>query len=147
MVKDPFILLVEDNPDEVILTQRAFAKTRITHELIVVSDGRQALDFLFSQGEYSGRDHLFLPRLILLDLKLPLIGGLEVLNAIRTNPHTSKIPVVVLTSSTEDRDISESYRLGANDFKNKPTGFTEFVNIMTTIKTQWLDPHSTSGLT
>ena len=133
-----YVLLVEDNPDEVFITQRAFRKGEVANPLTVVTNGRQALDFLFSQGSYTGRDIEDEPVLILLDLKLPLVSGLDVLKEVKANPNTNFIPVVVLTSSTEDTDRTESYRLGANDFINKPTAFVEFVETIKGIKTKWL---------
>jgi two-component system, response regulator len=125
-----YVLLVEDSPDEVFLAQRSFKKVEVTNPLRVVTDGRQALDFVFSQGSYADRDANDKPELILLDLKLPLVNGLDVLKEIKANPNTSLIPVVVLTSSTEDRDQTESYRLGADDFICKPTSLIEFVEIV-----------------
>jgi two-component system, response regulator len=133
-----YVLLVEDNPDEAFLTKKAFKKGELTNPLRVVTDGRQALDFLFSQGAYADRDINDKPVMILLDLKLPLISGLDVLKAVKANPYTSLIPVVVLTSSTEDRDLAESCRLGANDYINKPTRLTEFVEIIKNLKQKWL---------
>ncbi len=133
-----YVLLVEDNPDEAFLTQKAFKKGEVANPLKLVSDGNQALDFLFSQGSYIDRDIKDKPVLILLDLKLPLISGLDVLKAIKADPNTSLIPIIVLTSSTEDEDRAESCRLGANDYINKPTGLTEFVEIIKNIKQKWL---------
>ncbi len=133
-----YVLLVEDNPDEAFLTQKAFKKGEVANPLKIISDGSQALDFLFSQETYSDRAIDDRPVLILLDLKLPLISGLDVLKAVKANPNTSLIPIVVLTSSTEDADRIESYRFGANDFINKPTGLTEFVEIIKSIKLKWL---------
>lgn len=133
-----YVLLVEDNPDEVFLTQRAFQKGEIANPLKVVSDGRQALDFLFSQGSYADRDNGDKPDLVLLDLKLPLVNGLDVLKELRANPNTCHIPVVVLTSSTENRDKTESYRLGASDYISKPTRLNEFIEIIKCIKVRWL---------
>jgi two-component system, response regulator len=138
MSNSNYVLLVEDNPDEVFLTRRAFQKGEIASPLKVVTDGRQALDFLFSQGTYADRDVNDKPVLILLDLKLPLVSGLDVLNAVKTNPSTSLIPIIVLTSSTEDEDRTKCYHLGANDYINKPTGLTEFVEKIKSIKLKWL---------
>jgi two-component system, response regulator len=135
---DKYVLLIEDNPDEVILTQRAFKKSDVVNQLKIVSDGRQALDFLFAQGSYSCRDINDKPGLILLDLKLPLVSGLDVLKEIRTNPDTCLIPIVILTSSSEDQDQINSFRLGANDYIRKPTGFVEFIEIVKSIKLKWL---------
>ncbi len=133
-----YVLLVEDNPDEVFLTQRAFKKGEVANPLKVVTDGRQALDFLFSQSSYSNKDINDKPTLILLDLKLPLVNGLDVLKEIKGNPNTSIIPVIVLTSSTEERDRAESSRLGADDYICKPTRLIEFVEIVKSIKLKWL---------
>ena len=133
-----YVLLVEDNPDEALLTQKAFKKGDVANPLKIVSDGSQALDFLFSQGNYAERDIKDKPVLILLDLKLPLISGLDVLKAVKADLNTCIIPIVVLTSSTEDKDRTESYRLGADDFINKPTGLNEFVEIIKNIKQKWL---------
>jgi two-component system, response regulator len=133
-----YILLVEDNPDEVLLTQRAFKKGEVANPLKVVTDGRQALDFLFSQSSYANKDTNDKPTLILLDLKLPLVNGLDVLKEIKCNTNTSSIPVVVLTSSNEERDRAESYRLGADDYICKPTRLMEFVEIVKSIKLRWL---------
>jgi two-component system, response regulator len=138
MNKCGYVLLVEDNPDEAFLTQKAFKKGEVTNSLKVVSDGSQALDFLFSEGAYAEKDINDKPVIILLDLKLPLISGLDVLKATKANPNTALIPVVVMTSSTEEKDRAESYRLGASDFINKPTGLTEFVEIIKNIKQKWL---------
>ena len=134
-----YVLLVEDNPDEVFITQRAFKKGEVANPLMVVTSGRQALDFLFSQGSYADRDKNDKPAVILLDLKLPLVSGLDVLKELKSNPNTNPIPILVLTSSTEERDQTESYRLGANDFICKPTSLLEFIEIVKTIKARWLD--------
>jgi two-component system, response regulator len=136
---DKYVLLVEDNPDEVLLTREAFKRGQIFNKLSVVNDGRQALDFLFSRGNHMNRDTTNKPALILLDLKLPRISGLDVLREVKANPDTSCIPIIVLTSSTEDRDRDESYRLGANDYICKPTALFEFVEIVKKIKIKWLD--------
>jgi two-component system response regulator len=134
-----YVLLVEDNSDEVVLTQLAFKKNQIPARLEVARDGREALDFLFCRGKYAVRDPQDQPALVLLDLKLPLISGLEVLQQIRAAKSTSEISVVVLTCSTEDIDQAESYRLGANGFIRKPTRFSEFVEAIRTIHAKWLD--------
>ena len=136
---DNYVLLVEDNPDEVLLNQRAFKRSQVSNKLVVVTDGRQALDFLFRRDGHANRDAGDKPVLILLDLNLPLVSGLNVLEEVRANPDTSRIPVIVLTSSSEERDRSESYRLGANDYICKPTGLFAFVEIIKQIKLKWLD--------
>jgi two-component system, response regulator len=138
MMTDEYVLLVEDNPDEAILTQRAFKKSEVANKLQIISDGKQALDFLFAQGGYLERDTNDKPILILLDLNLPLVSGLDVLKEVKANPNTAFIPVVVLTSSSEIQDQIESYRLGANDYICKPTGLIEFIEIVKSIKLKWL---------
>lgn len=137
-VGDKYILLVEDNRDDVALTQRAFRICQLSNELVVVSDGAAALDFLFSRGRYVGRDHNQEPALILLDLNIPLINGLEVLQQIRSCEWTDSIPVVILTSSGEENDREESYRLGANSFFVKPVDFDEFTGLVKQISLKWL---------
>ena len=131
-------LLVEDNEDDVTLTEMAFKKGQIPGKLVVVVDGQEALDFLFYQGKYTTRTPVENPALILLDLKLPLVSGLDVLKEIRANKDTNQIPVVVLTSSMEEKDRTDSYRLGANDFISKPTGYSHFIEVIQQIKTKWL---------
>ncbi len=134
-----YILLVEDNPDDVTLTEMALRKGGVSHKLETLPDGEGALDFLYGLGEYVGRDLEDKPDLILLDLKLPRLDGLEVLERVHTDKRTADIPVVVLTSSAEERDQSESRRLGAVDYIRKPTSFTAFVHIIQQIKDQWLN--------
>jgi two-component system, response regulator len=134
-----YVLLVEDNPDEVVLTERAFQRCQISYKLVIVNDGREALNFLFSPGKYSGWDSDGKPTLILLDLNLPLVSGLQVLKAIRSTEKTSKVPVLVLTSSSEDKDQAECYRLGANEYIRKPTGFSQFVGVIQQMKSRWLE--------
>jgi two-component system, response regulator len=133
-----FFLLVEDNPDDEALTIRAFRSNNLANEIQVVRDGAEALDFLFARGAYSDRDPHNLPVVILLDLKLPKVDGLEVLKQLRENELTRLQPVVVLTSSKEERDIVESYRLGANSFVRKPVSYTEFVEAVQRLKLYWL---------
>jgi two-component system, response regulator len=132
------ILLVEDNAEDVELTQRAFRKSKVLNELTVVRDGEQALEYLFCTGAFAGRDPHQMPEVILLDLKLPKVGGLEVLRRVRTDQRTKRIPVVVLTSSTEDRDICSSYDLGANSFVRKPVDFTQFLEAAQQLGLYWL---------
>lgn len=131
-------MLVEDNADEVVLTQLAFDKCRIGKQLIVVRDGREALDFLFARGSYSYRDPDDKPSLILLDLNLPIISGLHVLEIIREARNINEIPIVVLTSSSEQKDRIESLKAGANDYINKPTAFSEFVELVHQFNSRWL---------
>jgi two-component system, response regulator len=140
-MNDKLVLLVEDNEDDVTLTEMAFKKGQIAGKLVVVVDGGEALDFLFYQGKYKNRIPVENPALILLDLKLPLVSGLDVLKEIRADKNTSQIPVVILTSSLEEKDRSDSLRLGANDYICKPTGYSHFIEVIQQIKTKWLDGH------
>jgi two-component system, response regulator len=133
------ILLVEDNPDDIALTEIAFKKAKCSSKMIVVSNGQEALDFIFSQDKPCNRDFTDKPDLVLLDLNLPLVSGLEVLRRIRAHQETARIPVIILTSSSEDHDQSESRRLGANDYICKPTGLLQFVEIVHKIRMKWLD--------
>ena len=135
---DRAILLVEDNPDDEALTLRAFKKHNITNEVVVAHDGAEALEYLFGTGRYAGRDLEVMPQLILLDLKLPKVDGLEVLRQLRADDRTRLLPVVVLTSSTEERDLVESYRLGANSYVRKPVDFTQFVEAARQLGLYWL---------
>jgi two-component system response regulator len=128
------ILLVEDNPDDVLFTIRAFEKNKIENEVVVAIDGEQALGLLLP----SGPEPALQPALVLLDVKLPKIDGLEVLRRIRADPRTASLPVVVLTTSSEERDIMESYRLGANSFVRKPVVFAEFVDATKVLGVYWL---------
>jgi two-component system response regulator len=132
------ILLVEDNPHDETLTLRAFRKNNIRNEIVVARDGAEALDYLHGTGTHAGRDSSRLPQVVLLDLKLPKIDGLEVLRAIRADERTSLLPVVILTSSKEDRDLVEGYRLGANSFVQKPVSFTEFAEAIRQLGLYWL---------
>ena len=132
------ILLVEDNASDIDLTKRAFTKSNIRNELIVVEDGKEALDYLFCTGAYAGRDITQQPALILLDLKLPKVDGLEVLRRIRGNELTRRQPVVILTSSREERDVAEGYDLGANSFIQKPVDFAQFASAVVQLGVYWL---------
>lgn len=132
------ILLVEDNPDDRELTMRAFARSNVGNEVVAVSDGIEALDYLFAKGKYTGRPASRVPAVVLLDLKLPKIDGLEVLRRIRADPRTHHLPVVILTSSREERDLVEGYRLGANSYVRKPVDFTEFLEATRQLGLYWL---------
>jgi two-component system response regulator len=132
------ILLVEDNADDELLMLRALKKNRIDNHVIVARDGVEALDYLFSTGAYEGSKSVMLPQLILLDLKLPKIDGHEVLKRLRADERTKYIPVVVLTSSTEEQDIIKSYDVGANGFVQKPVDFNEFVEVANQLGVYWL---------
>jgi two-component system response regulator len=132
------ILLVEDNRDDELLTLRALKKNNILNEVIVARDGVEALDYLFGTGAHAGRDVSLMPQLVLLDLNLPRVGGLDVLRRIRTEEHTKLLAVVVLTSSKEEEDIVRSYSLGANSFVRKPVEFDEFTQAVKMLGLYWL---------
>ncbi|SHI61652.1 Response regulator receiver domain-containing protein [Tangfeifania diversioriginum] len=134
------ILLVEDNPHDAEMALRALKKNNLSNKVLVVTDGEEALDFIFARGKFSGRDKDFnhLPKMILLDLKLPKVNGIEVLKEIKSNPETQVIPVIVLTSSQEDKDIVESYKLGVNSYIVKPVDFDKFVEAVRHLGFYWL---------
>lgn len=132
------ILLVEDNPSDVELTVRAFAKSRIANELIVAEDGQEALDYLTGRGKWEGRDIYDLPALTLLDLKLPKVSGHDVLRAIRGEARTRRMPVVILTSSREDQDVAMGYDLGVNSYICKPVDFKQFTAATESLGLYWL---------
>ena len=132
------ILLVEDNPDDEALTIRALKKNNIGNSLAVVRDGAEALEFLFCTGTYANRDSRDKPELILLDLKLPKVDGLEVLRRVRADQRTQLLPVVILTSSKEEQDLITSYELGANSYVRKPVDFVEFVEAVRQLGLYWL---------
>jgi two-component system response regulator len=132
------ILLVEDNPDDEELTLHAFEKNHIYHPIVVAHDGVEALDYLFATGAYAGRNSHDLPLVVLLDLKLPKIDGLEVLRRIRANEETSLLPVVLLTSSNEEEDRLKGYMLGANSYVRKPVDFDEFVRAAGQLGLYWI---------
>jgi two-component system, response regulator len=137
-MKTKIILLVEDNPDDVALTLRALKKSKIMNEVVVVQDGVEALDYLFGTGKHAGRDTRDLPQVVLLDLKMPRLDGLEVLQRVRSDERTELLPVVVLTTSSEDKDRVESYKLGANSYIRKPVDFNQFVNAVQQLGLYWL---------
>lgn len=132
------ILLVEDNPDDELLTMMALRDNNILNEVVVAHDGVEAIDFLFGTGEYQGRDTSVQPQVILLDLKLPRIDGLEVLQHIRSNNLTKLLPVVILTSSKEEEDVLKSYTLGANSYIRKPVDFRQFTEAIKYLGLYWL---------
>lgn len=132
------ILLVEDRPDDVELTLRAFARSNVANEIVVVRDGEEALDYLFAMGTHAGRDPSLMPSVVLLDLKLPKIDGLDVLRRMRNDERTRRLPVVVLTSSNEEQDVVRSYDLGANSFVRKPVDFAEFIEAARLLGLYWL---------
>ncbi len=137
-MKTKIILLVEDNPDDVQLTLRALKKNNIMNEIIVAQDGVEALEYLFGTGKFSGRDMSVMPQMILLDLKMPRMDGLEVLLRIRADERTKLLPVVVLTTSNEDKDRIESYKLGANSYVRKPVDFNQFAEAVNQLGLYWL---------
>lgn len=132
------ILLVEDNADDEVLTLRALRKNNIANEVVVAHDGEEALDYLFGTGTHAGRDASIVPQVILLDLNLPRLSGLDVLRRIRSDERTRLLPVVVLTSSKEDEDIVNSYSLGANSYVRKPVDFAQFSEAVKTLGLFWL---------
>lgn len=132
------ILLVEDNADDEALTLRALHKNKIANKIVVVRDGAEALDYLFTTGAHAGRDPQEVPQVILLDLKLPKVDGLEVLRRIRTDPRTQMLPVVILTSSKEEQDMVQAYSLGVNSYVRKPVDFNQFVEAIGQLGLYWL---------
>ena len=138
MESDKIILLVEDNPDDEALTLRALKKNNIQNEVVVARDGVEALDYLFGIGIHAGRNTRIQPQIILLDLKLPRIDGLEVLRQLRADPRTALLPVAILTTSNEERDILSSYQLGANSYIRKPVDFEQFMEAVRQLGLYWL---------
>lgn len=138
LIKGKTILLVEDNPDDEALTLRALRRNRIVNEVVVAHDGVEALDYLWGTGRYQGRDARQQPQVVLLDLKLPKVDGLEVLKRMRSDERTRRVPVVVLTSSSEERDIVDSYNFGANSYVRKPVDFERFVDAVRQLGMYWL---------
>ena len=139
MIRSRIILLVEDNPNDVKLTMSAFEKSNVSNEIVVVGDGEEAIDYLFARGRHAGRDSEAMPEVILLDMKLPKIDGLGVLKRLRADERTRRLPVVMLTSSKEERDVTSSYDLGANSFIRKPVDFTQFIDAARHLGLYWLE--------
>lgn len=137
-MEEKMILLVEDNPDDEALTLRALKKNNIRNRVVVAHDGAEALDFLFCTGAYVGRDPKDKPQIILLDLKLPKVDGLEVLRRVRAEPRTHLLPVVILTSSKEEQDLINGYGYGANSYVRKPVDFNQFVEAVNQLGLYWL---------
>lgn len=138
------IILVEDNPDDAALTIRAFKQNKVANSLVHLRDGQEAFDYIFDGKEFQGKKFSDVPKVILLDLKMPKINGIEVLERLKTDPKTKAIPVVVLTSSAEDPDIKRCYELGANSYIVKPVEFDNFTKSVTDLGTYWLVLNQTS---
>jgi two-component system response regulator len=138
MADEPILLLVEDNPDDEALTVRAFKKANVRNRIVVARDGVEALDYLLGSGAHTGRDAGVTPQVVLLDIKLPKIDGLEVLRRIRADARTKLLPVVILTSSSEERDMIEGYRLGANGYVRKPVDFNHFAEAVRHLGLYWV---------
>jgi CheY-like chemotaxis protein len=137
-VSDKAILLIEDNPSDIALTERALKRNNISNPLVVAQDGQEGIDYLFGQGAFAGRDTALQPVLILLDLKLPKLDGLEVLRLIRADARSRRIPVVILTSSREEQDIAAGYDLGVNSYIRKPVDFQQFTETVRQLGLYWL---------
>jgi two-component system, response regulator len=137
-MNEKIILLVEDNQDDEELALLAFKKGQVANEVVVARDGVEALDYLFGTGSYAGRDVSALPQLMLLDLKLPKLDGLEVLRRIRADRRTSRLPIVILTSSREEEDLIKGYDLGANSYVRKPVDFAQFTEALRQLEVYWL---------
>jgi len=138
MSSDKVILLIEDNASDVELTRRAFSKSRIGNDLAVVEDGEEAVQYLWATGAYAGRDAADLPALVLLDVNLPKLSGIEVLRRIRADVRTRRLPVVILTSSREEQDIAAGYDLGVNSYIRKPVDFKQFAQCIEQLGLYWL---------
>ena len=145
MVREEVILLVEDNPDDELMTRRVLEKNNLCNELVVARDGEQALDYLFGTGSYEGRDTSVMPQLILLDLMLPKVDGFEVLERVRSDERTSQLPVVILTSSPEELACAEGFVRGANSCVRKPVDFLEFHAAVQELGMYWMVLNETSG--
>jgi len=139
------ILLVEDNADDVLLTERALKKSHILNQLAVATDGEEALDYLFGTGNWAGRDMNIMPEVVLLDINLPKIDGLEVLRRMRADKRTKLLPVVILTSSKEQRDLIDGYALGANSYIRKPVNFKQFTEAISQLGLYWLVLNETTA--
>lgn len=137
-MKDRIILLVEDNPDDVLLTTHALEESHVCNRIVHMPDGVEALDYLFARGRHADRDPADLPALVLLDLNMPKLHGLEVLKRIRDNPATKRLPVVVLTTSQEEQDLTASYDLGANSYVRKPVDFEQFTEAARHLGMYWM---------
>ena len=137
-MNNKIILLAEDNPDDEVLILRALGAANVANEVIVVHDGAEALDFLFGRGDHAGRDTAMMPVVVLLDINLPKLNGLEVLQRIRSDDRTKYLPVVILTSSKEENSIVESYRLGVNSYIRKPGDFDQFLEAIRLVGLYWL---------
>lgn len=135
---EKIILLVDDDPDDVELTVRALRQNNIANKTVVARDGVEALDYLFGTGAYAGRDTSVLPTVVLLDLKLPKVDGFEVMRRIRADERTALLPVVILTSSQEEQDLANGYKLGANSYIRKPVAFSQFAEAVRQLKLYWL---------
>jgi two-component system response regulator len=133
------ILLVEDNPDDVVLTLQAFEKSPLVRDVVVAPDGEQALDYLFATGAHADRDPTIMPEVVLLDLKLPGIDGIETLRRLRADPRTRRLPVVILSSSRDEADLISTYDLGANSFVRKPVDFEHFITAARQLGVYWLE--------
>jgi two-component system response regulator len=138
MIRSRIILLVEDNPNDVELTMRAFEKSDVSSEIVVVGDGEEAIDYLFATGRHAGRDPKVMPEVVLLDMKLPKIDGLGVLKRMRADERTRRLPVVILTTSKEEKDVTSCYNLGANSFVRKPVDFDQFIDAARHLGLYWL---------
>ncbi|HEY3415554.1 MAG TPA: response regulator [Armatimonadota bacterium] len=137
-MSEPVILLVEDNRDDEELTRLALEESKVANQLIVVHDGQEALDWLYCEGKHEGRDPCLGPSVVLLDLKLPKVSGLDVLKHIREHPHTRRLPVVILTSSREEQDVLRGYDLGANSYIRKPVDYNQFTQAIRDLGVYWM---------
>jgi CheY-like chemotaxis protein len=142
---EKIILLVEDNADDVLLTERALKKSHILNQLAVATDGEEALDYLFGTGKWAGRDMNMMPEVVLLDINLPKIDGLEVLRRMRADKRTKFLPVVILTSSKEQKDLIDGYALGANSYIRKPVNFRQFTEAISQLGLYWLVLNETTA--